>query len=881
MHNTAQNSRSQVMIPTRIHVAKHLCAIILLLTLPHVLVGITSEEINPSTSEEYGDDTLEFHTKDQLPELNTFHQNTDTPDTAEQEITPDAEQEDKENEKESPSEFAAIRRINQIIISGNKLTPASAILKYIPYKEGEIFDPRKSRELIRNLYFGLKRFHNITVEAETIGSNLVDIYVVLEEKHVIKEVQFKGNKQLTDKELTKAIELADVPALDKEELKILGQKIKKQYVEKGYHLVQIDTDLQIDTDGKAIATFTITEGPKSVVKEVRFIGNESIPSKELRNIMITREEWLLSFLDKSGMYQDERIEADKHFISRYYQNKGFLQAKVTDVQIEMDKRQRITLTYEIEEGERYKIGSVKAPGNELLPEEVLLSMLPVRQGQFYSPDRIANTIKVLERVWGNHGYIFAHIEPSIEPNEDTKTVDLAFYSELGNKIRLNKVNIRGNKKTRDKIIRRKIILEEGELITQRHMDISKNSVESIGYFDPRDGVNWKITRIGNDLADLDLILKEAKTGNFNIQMGFGGADFNSPASGLSVKGNLADTNLFGSGIQLNLDASWAKGEQTAAFRLAQPWLFDKPISAAIDLYHRRPSYDNFRNVRAVNAKLTGGALSAGWITRSTYQILRDTQVLFSTGVDSVKYEQPPFANIIGGPPAVNNALQCILNKEFDPGTFAWIANYIEQNTLNHPIHTSRGHLWKIANKVAFPTFNDTIGFFKGTIEVHWFTPLIDEYDLIFHLHAFGGIVHPFSQHTVPYAELFHVGGQHSVRGYLFGQIGPRFAGDSIGASRALFWNAELVFPITGDMTLKGVVFYDGGAGLHNPFAKQCIDCLEVPNQLEGNNFDYRHSVGVGIRMLQPMPLKIDWGFKLDPRKGESASEVHFGMNYDW
>ncbi|HRN78603.1 MAG TPA: outer membrane protein assembly factor BamA [Candidatus Dependentiae bacterium] len=848
------------MILTRAHFAKISFAILIFLTY--------SSSIRPEVP--VTDESVEFQTTDEL--------------LAEESVLDDQEIVGEEEEIVAP---ARIRRVNQIIIAGNKLTPSSAILKYVPYKVGEIFDPRKSRELIRNLYFGLKRFRNITVEVEPIGQNFVDVYVITEEKHIIKEVEFTGNKQLSNKELMKAIEISELPALDEEELKILAQKIKKQYVEKGYHLIQIDTRLDIDDDGKAIAIFSINEGPRSVVKEIQFVGNKHITSKELRSIMITKEEWVLSFLDKSGMYQDERIEADKHFLSRYYQNKGFLQAKVVDVQMKMDKQKRISLIYEIEEGERYTIGKVKVPGNELLEEKVLLANIPVQSGQLYSPDRISNTIKALERIWGNHGYIFAHIEPSIEPNEDTKTVDLAFYSELGNKIKLNKVNIKGNKKTRDKIIRRKISLEEGELITQRHMDISKHNVESIGYFESRDGVNWKITRIGNDLADLDLFVKEAKTGNFNVQMGFGGVDFNSPASGFSVKGNLSDTNLFGSGIQLNADASWAKGEQTAAFRLAQPWLFDKPISAAIDLYHRRPSYDNFRNVqRAVNAKLTGGAASAGWITRSTYQILHDTQVLFSVGVDSVKYEQPPIANvIIGTPPSItailNAEYQCILNKEFNPGTFAWIANYLEQNTMNHPIHTSRGYMWRIANKIAFPTFDDSMGFYKFTAETHWFTPLINEYDLIFHLHAFAGIVHVFNNHTTPFAELFHVGGQNSVRGYLFGQIGPRFVGDSIGASRALFWNAELVFPITGDMTMKGVVFYDGGAGFNNPFVDQCVDRCRVPDYVTGNNFDYRHAVGVGVRLLQPMPLKVDWGFKIDPRKDESASEVHFGMNVDW
>ncbi len=785
----------------------------------------------------------------------------------------------KDQDDTHTSATPSLRRINQIIITGNVHVPESAILKYIPYRVGEIFDARKTREAIRTIYFGLKRFRKIDIYSQDIGSNLVNIHFKLEEKPIIKDVIFTGNTHMSEKELRKAIDIAEIPALDAPELKMLAQKIKKEYIEKGYHLTTIETTFDVDEHNKATATFIINENKKSVVRQIRFKGNHYLSSKELRSIMITREEWLLSFLDKAGTYHPDRIEADKYFISRYYQNRGFLHAKVTHVTSDMNERTKaMTMTYHIEEGDRYTIKDISVPGNDILTEEQLKARLPIRPGQYYSPDRIADTLKILERIWGNHGYIFAHIDPSIEPDDETKTVNLTFYSELGNKITLNKITIKGNKKTRDKVIRRKMTLKEGEQLTQTDMDVSKRNVESLGYFDAREGVNWKLTRLSDNMADLDLMLKEAKTGNFNVQAGFGGADLSSPADGLTVKGNFSDSNLFGSGIFIDTQASWAKKEQTASLRIAQPWLMDKPISGAFDLYHRRPSYDQLRNVATVNGKLTGGSATLGFMTRGSYAWLNDTQILFIAGVDNMKYENRPVAQIPGAIAGENEAFQCILNKEFDPGTFAWLANIIEQNHLNHPVHTSRGLKWTIQTKLAFPTFNDTIGFFKWTSELHWYTPFINEYDLVFHIHAYAGIAQPWKHKTVPFPEMFHVGGQYSVRGYLFGQISPRFAGDPIGASKALFWNAELIFPITPDMNMKGVVFYDGGAGFDNPYLNECVDRLKLPHSVQSNNFDYRHAVGVGIRMLQPMPIKIDWGFKLDPRKGESASEVHFGMS---
>ncbi len=352
-------------------------------------------------------------------------------------------------EQDSSIATDTIQRVHKIIISGNVHVPESAILKFIPYRTGEFFDQRKTGELIRSIYFGLKRFRNVRVLSESAGHNLINIHVELEEKPMAKDIIFTGNTHIPEKDLRKALDTAEISAIDTPELKALAQKIKKEYTEKGYHLAAVETKLDIDEHNKAVATFIITEGKKSVVRQVRFKGNNFISSKELRAIMVTREEWLLSFLDKAGLYQPERVEADKYFISRYYQNRGFLHAKVTDVTLDMnEKTKAIRLTYYIEEGNRYTIDKVSIPGNELLSEEQLLARVPVRPGQYYSPDRIADTLKVLERIWGNYGHIFSHIDPSIEPDEETKKVNLTFYCELGNKMTLNKINIRGNKKTR-------------------------------------------------------------------------------------------------------------------------------------------------------------------------------------------------------------------------------------------------------------------------------------------------------------------------------------------------------------------------------------------------------------------------------------------------
>lgn len=791
-------------------------------------------------------------------------------------------------------------RINDIIIIGNKFVPIAAILNRIPYIKGEIFDPSKTRTLINNLYYDLKRFRNVSMFVKRIGNKLVNLYIKLEEKAPLKEVIFEGNKQVTEKEIKEKINFAEVPAIEPEELKRYALAIQKIYRDKGYNRTEIVTRMDVDTDGKATGTFIITEYPKAIVKRILFKGNNHITSKELRNIIFTREDWLLSIMDKAGTFQQERLEGDKHVIEQHYQNHGYINAKVVDIDVAIDPvSQYTTITYEIFEGDCYTVSSVKAPGNDILKDDYLADALPIRPGDIYSREKIVDSIRALEFIWGDFGYAYANIEPSIQPDDENRTVSIAFYSELGKPVILNKLTIRGNIKTRDKIIRRKISFEEGCLITTRQMELSKNRIESLGYFDQRDGVNWKMTRLSDDLADLDLYVKEVKTGSAHLQLGFGGSasSLADLANSVSVEGTVSDTNLFGSGIKMNLTGRLGADEKTVLFNITQPWMFDKPIYSALDLYHKRLSYDELRLTRPVNEKYTGGSLTAGFVTGSKHYFFQETFVRCLLGIDNVSYESTqgnrpcatPVANF-GELDSEEETLRAraaynfILAKEFNPGAFVTVSVQTGKDAKNHPLHPTRGYTWLGKTQVSLSALDSCIGFCKTDLDFNWYTPLIGDFDLIFRIHGYVGIVTPFKNKIVPYRELFHIGGPASVRGFLFGQIGPQFCVtknetqicDSIGGNKAFFVNMELIFPITPNFSMKGVLFYDGGAGWDNPYAP-CVDQRFTCN----TSFNYRHAVGVGIRMLNPMPLKVDWGFKLDPRKGEPISEVHFGMSYDW
>lgn len=795
---------------------------------------------------------------------------------------------DDEDEQEEPS--AGPRVINDIIIEGAEHVPLDAILNRIPYQRGEVFDPTKSSMLIKNVY-ALRFFKRVQVFGENIGTDAMNLIVVVQEKKMVEGIVFKGNYHLPQKDIEKKISLKDIKSIDEEDLAQYVVLLKSMYAEKDYHNVEIRASLKGDEKTVSVL-FDIKENHKSLVRRVFFKGNSYFTSKKLRSLIFTREEWLLGFLDRAGSYQPDAIEADKHVLENFYQSYGFLNARVVDVNVEIDDtREHINVTFYVEEGNQYTISEIKAPGNDIIDDDLLRSQLPVKVGDLYSKEKIRAAIEALRLFWGNYGYINADIEPSIQPNDDDKTVSIGFYTELGPKVYLDKINIIGNEKTHDRVIRRQLTLKEGGLLTNKDMEDSKNRVELLGYFDPRNGVSWKVRRINKNRVSLDLIVKEIKTGRIEFQMGFGGSqtDVSSPMESLSVKTGITDVNLFGRGIQLNLTGELSKEERNLLFNLTEPWLFDKPMSAGIDMFSRRSVYNEFSFLQKQELKeeITGGAFNVGFLSKSFYDALLGTKF----GIEGVTYKNLPIVAANQGlDPAEAIELQSAFDKRFASGNFVWFSGQASKDTRNHPLHPSQGYQWYGQSKIAFSNGKHdagkkgpAFGFLKVEADASWYTPIIGERDLVFCLHSHIGFIVPFHGRTVPFRELYNVGGPASVRGFTFGEIGPVLVSTSVpgkknilGATRAFWLNAELAFPISRDFAMKGALFYDGGAGWATTDASEFSK-----ERLRNNGFTYRHAIGFGVRLLRPTPVKIDYGIKLDPRRGESLTEIHFSAYHEF
>lgn len=776
--------------------------------------------------------------------------------------------------------------IKKIKITGLSQLPEETILSSIPYKEGDIFDATLSSNCIKNLY-KLDYFKQIHIAQEPLSDTTCILHITFKEKKPLKEITFNGNKKYSDKELLEKTDLDKKPTIDITELAKYERIIKNAYNEKNYHNAHVTSTLTHTKKGAHVA-FTIQEGPLAKIKKVRFTGNKNFTGKKLRSLLFTREDWILGPMDKAGTYNPLAIEQDRYTIENFYQSNGFLHAKVGNATVTFDKKSKdIMVTFHIDEGKIYTLEAVNAPDNALATEEEQLAVIPLRPGQRYSKELIRMSLERLKTLYGKSGHIYADVEPLIHSDDTTQKVTISFYTDPGHKVFLNKINIFGNEKTRDHVIRRQLLFDEGDLLTTAGMEQSKDRVAQLGYFDLKEGVNWKINRLDDTTADLDLLVKEIKTGRFEFQANYGGNPNNLAAAGGSFSAQISaqERNLFGKGYQAKITGLLGGDQKSLVLNFIDPSVNNKPVRIGWDAYLMHSKYEEFKKIKgSVGEKRIGASLNLGFIAQKYHFITFYTEA----GFEKIDHRGKDLPQVdINSTLSVKDEFQSILNERFKGGKFFFIQCNAGKDSRNHHMHPTHGARWTIFSRFAFPSFGDNVGFYKLQADAHWYTSLIGDYSLILHLHTHAGVVNNFSDGRIPFRELYNIGGQASVRGWQFGQIGPLWyvpdlvethgwQGDPIGAKKAFFLNCELVFPITSDQSFKGSVFYDGGSGWDTP------DTAAISkDHLKNNSFDYRHSIGIGIRTLTPQPMRVDWGFKLDRRTGETLNEVHFSTYFDF
>jgi len=781
--------------------------------------------------------------------------------------------------KTTSDEKTAELVIKNIIITGNESVKEEVILKRLPYKVGDKLDPSKSNIAINNLYL-LGYFRQVQLEGERLDESTCNLHVILEEKKLLDGIEFNGNKKIKTRKIKEKLNLNKLATVDEETIRKISLGIKDMYKEEDRHLVKIDGKIIPNKDNpkKATAVFTINEGPKSSIKRVHFVGNKHLPDRKLRTSIFSRENWLLKFMDSAGTYQEDAVEIDKYRIESLYRDYGYLTAKVYKTKVKFENKDKdVHVTFYIKEGKQFIVEDIHAPGDEIFTEEELLPLIFLEKGHPFSQTKLTKSINRLKELWGEKGYIYADVYPQVKPDEKTCKVDITFHVERGNKMYVNRINVTGNKVTRDKVVRRQLEIVEGDLITTPKLSASKSSVEYLSFFE-REGVNWKIHRISDELADLEMNVKEAKTGNFNFMLSYG-SDQSSPGHP-SLKGAITveKLNLFGLGYDIGgLIQATRHHVQRVEGHIFDPHLFDSNVSGGFYGYKHWDEYEFWKTVdKTPIQQVVGADVKLGF---GFPKFDKHVQLILDLGIEKVWNNKPKATGPVI-PGTTTPIFEPLVKQSFTEGTLKWIGADLVKDTRNHQIYPSKGYKITLSTKAAPATINDQFSFLKAELEMSNYTALIGEDSLVLALRAKGGRVSCFNDNKpIPYKELFHMGGQTTVRGFTWGSVGPGWiTGDPLGGRNAVLFTAELIFPLIEDYAMKGHFFYDAGAGWDTP--KNTLSAAQTPYIIR-DNFNLRHAIGFGLNLLKPMAAKIDWGFKLDRRRSahESPHEFHLSMNH--
>jgi len=772
--------------------------------------------------------------------------------------------------------------ITDVVISGSSLISTEAVAQRLLFKKGDVFDQDLSASVINKLY-ALGYFSQIRLEKEVTDDGVI-LYVKLQEKKLLDAYEIQGNSRITTKKIVEKLGLRKCVAIDDHDVAYFSSQIKKLYRDENYHQASVEGKVSpAENSGGVELVLKIEEGLPSEVREIRFEGVHKIPEWRLRTALMTKELWLLGFADGSGRFNREMIEADKQNIEFVYQDLGFARAHVVDTKIEYPDgdQKAIRITFYIDEGDEYRVRYVMLPYDQEISKQEFLDAITIKEGSRYSRSQVLSTLERLRLVLGKYGYSYADVYPEPLLHEDTKTVDFRFGVEKGEKVRVRRIDITGNKLTHDKVIRREVSLQEGDFVTLPEMNLSKRRVEALGFFE-RGGVTWKTHKLSEGLVDLEMVVNETKTGHFNFIAGLGGRE-GRLGSGMHLGLQVGKRNLLGRGWNGSFSIMSERSSLgQLGFNFYNPYIFDTSVESSFDFYHRIEEYDQWgaTNMRPKEC-VTGGVTSLGF---RLPDVDRDLMCRAELGIERNFFEN--FANL----KTMDSFSSFMLERRLKSGVLMWLGASASKDTRNHPVYPTRGYRLTLTNKMALPGMNGAFSFLKTEAQGSWYTPIIGEDTLVLAVRVRGGLIMNLTNNsTIPYRELYHLGGQDTIRGFVHGGAGPVLvqAGElrernntPLGGRRHMLFNIELQTPLIESYGMRGRVFYDAGCGWDALMDDVPAEALPY---IKRNAFNVRHAVGFGFSMMRPQQIKIDWGYKLDRDKKfrESDWEVHLSMNVPW
>ncbi|HYS43036.1 MAG TPA: outer membrane protein assembly factor BamA, partial [Geobacteraceae bacterium] len=506
--------------------------------------------------------------------------------------------------------WAEGEKISELIIKGNRRIEPAVILNAVKLKAGDSLDIERVDSDIRAI-FKLGYFQDVKAETEKSDKGVILIYAVTE-RPIVREVRIEGSKEITAEKIREAFDLKPGAVFSAKDLTKGVKKVKKLYADDGYYLAEVNasTEKRSDTDLRVL--LKVTEGEKVLIKKIRFDGNRAFPDKKLKKGMETGEKWFLSWLTSAGTYKEEVLKNDIALIADLYYNNGYINVKVGEPKVELlPDKSGLLVTIGITEGDQFRTGSIDFKGDLLVTREELAKKVKLKTGELFSRGVLRGDIFSLTDLYADMGYAFANVTPLSQADPDKKTISITFDFEKGEKVYIDRINISGNTKTRDKVVRREMKLVEGDLYGTTALKKSKQNLMNTGFFEEANVATAKGS--APDKLNVNVEVKEKPTGTFSIGAGYSSLD------GIIGQGSVQQANFLGLGLKANLAASLGGKSQTYNVGLTDPYFMDTKWTVGGDIYRTQRDFLNFTR------RVTGGDVKAGYPlsdTLSTFCIYR-------------------------------------------------------------------------------------------------------------------------------------------------------------------------------------------------------------------------------------------------------------------
>ena len=760
----------------------------------------------------------------------------------------------------SVAEAAVVSRIE---VRGNRRVDAETIRNYVAIRPGVNFSGGDIDEAVKRL-FATGLFSDVRINQS--GSSLI---ISVDEYAVINQVVFQGNRKIKDRDLASQVQLQPRGSYSSALLDADIQTIRDAYARIGRDDAVVTGEAREIGDGRVNVVFNIQEGGRTKIRSISFEGNSAYSDGRLREVIATKQSNFLSFLTRNDIYDEDRLRADEEALRRFYYNRGYADFRIISAYGELDEASNeYSISFTVDEGQRYRFGDIEIDVTiDGLTADNLRSTLKTRPGSYYSAKDVEDSIIALSERVAALGYAFAQVNPRGNRDFENGTISVVYTIDQGPRAYVQRIEIRGNDRTRDYVIRREFDISEGDAFNQVLIARAKRRLEALDYFT---AVNVS-TVPGSEPDQVILVIDVIEKSTGELSIGGGYATGSGPEAGFSVEGSIAERNFLGRGQSIRLAISGGRNARDYNLSFTEPYFLGRRIRAGFDIYRRT------RSVKTYNSEMNGGTVRLGLpITEAL-----TTQIAYNYTQEKYAYDTDCINSTTGAfDPAlcsISSALRNAIDNE-SPWTKSSVSGSVVFNTIDNMQSPRAGIYANFTTEVAGLGGDAQWARFTG--RASYYHTLADELDLVGLVSAGGGHIVPFGNDRLRVFDHFQ-SETRIIRGFKSNGIGPYQANatgiDHIGGTTYFNASAELQFPvpaIPAGFGLRGAVFADAATLFGNKVATAAGDPA-----IMGTDMAWRASVGASLIWASPFgPLRVDYAIPVVKEDTDLIQNFNFGIS---